>query len=238
MVKELKDEVKDAAEIYLATDPDREGEAIAWHLMAATDLDQARAKRVVFHEITQGAVSDAFAHARQIDMNLVNAQQTRRILDRLVGYKISPLLWEKVRGRLTAGRVQSVAVRLVVEREREIAAFEPVEYWSIDALLAKHEDSQEGAQLHRSPAPHQRPGSRSEGPARHPGHRRRPAAGPIYRHAREERRAQAESVASVHHEHDAAGSIAAARLQRQADDGRCPGAVRGRGARTAKTPSA
>jgi DNA topoisomerase-1 len=140
VVKELKDEVKDAAEVYLATDPDREGEAIAWHLMAAADIDQARTRRVVFHEITQGAISEAFAHARDINMDLVNAQQARRILDRLVGYKISPLLWERVRSRLSAGRVQSVAVRLIVEREREIQAFIPVEYWSIDALLAKQEE--------------------------------------------------------------------------------------------------
>ena len=137
VVKELKDEVKDAAEIFLATDPDREGEAIAWHLIAAAGIEQARTRRVVFHEITQGAIDEAFAHARQLDMNLVNAQQARRILDRLVGYKISPLLWDRVRSRLTAGRVQSVAVRLIVEREREIQAFVPVEYWSIDALLAK-----------------------------------------------------------------------------------------------------
>jgi len=137
VVQELKGDVAEAAEIYLATDPDREGEAIAWHLMAATDIDDSRARRVVFHEITEGAIAEAFAHARQINMDLVNAQQARRILDRLVGYQISPLLWEKVRSRLTAGRVQSVAVRLIVEREREIQAFVPVEYWSIDALLAK-----------------------------------------------------------------------------------------------------
>ncbi|MFN8373487.1 MAG: type I DNA topoisomerase [Anaerolineae bacterium] len=138
IVKELKDAMDSADEIYLATDPDREGEAIAWHLMAATDLVESRARRVVFHEITKPAIHDAFSHPRNIDMSLVNAQQARRILDRLVGYNITELLWEKVRNRLSAGRVQSIAVRLVVDREREIEAFTPEEYWTIDAKLRKH----------------------------------------------------------------------------------------------------
>ena len=133
VVKELKAEVKKAAEIYLATDPDREGEAIAWHLKEATGIPQERMKRVVFHEITKPAIAEAFANPRKIDMDLVDAQQARRILDRLVGYNLSPLLWEKVRNRLTAGRVQSVALRLIVEREREILAFIPQEFWTIDA---------------------------------------------------------------------------------------------------------
>lgn len=133
VVKELKIEVKKAAEVYLATDPDREGEAIAWHLKEATGIPADRMQRVVFHEITKPAIADAFAHPRKIDMDLVDAQQARRILDRLVGYNLSPLLWEKVRNRLTAGRVQSVALRLIVEREREIQAFIPKEFWSIDA---------------------------------------------------------------------------------------------------------
>jgi DNA topoisomerase-1 len=136
-VKELTDEVSRAKVIYLATDPDREGEAIAWHLMEATGIQPEQGHRVVFHEITQDAVAEAFAHPRSLNMDLVNAQQARRVLDRLVGYKVSPLLWDRVRGRTSAGRVQSVAVRLVVEREREIAAFAPVEYWSIQALLAQ-----------------------------------------------------------------------------------------------------
>src|SRR5690606_4504664 len=129
IVKELADDAKKAAEIFLATDPDREGEAIAWHLMAATQMDPDRVRRVVFHEITDDAIKEAFAHPRGINMDLVDAQQARRILDRLVGYQITPLLWERVRGRLSAGRVQSVAVRLIVEREREIEAFVPEEYW-------------------------------------------------------------------------------------------------------------
>ncbi len=133
VVKELKELARQHSEIYLATDPDREGEAIAWHLMEAAQIEPKLAKRVVFHEITQTAIEDAFSHPREINMDLVNAQQARRVLDRLVGYSISPILWEKVRNRLSAGRVQSVALRLIVEREREIDAFIPVEYWTIAA---------------------------------------------------------------------------------------------------------
>jgi DNA topoisomerase-1 len=136
-VKEIKDLVRDAQSIYLATDPDREGEAIAWHLMAAAEIPSETAERVVFHEITKDAVKEAFDHPRHIDMHLVNAQQARRILDRLVGYKITELLWDKVRNRLSAGRVQSIALRMVVDREREINAFVPIEYWTIDAQLSK-----------------------------------------------------------------------------------------------------
>ncbi len=137
VVKELQKAVKKAAEVYLATDPDREGEAIAWHLLEAAKIPRSKARRVVFHEITKQAIEEAFSHPRDIDMNLVNAQQARRILDRLVGYKLSPLLWRKVRNRTSAGRVQSVALRLIVEREREIQNFVPEEYWSIKAQLAK-----------------------------------------------------------------------------------------------------
>jgi DNA topoisomerase-1 len=135
VVKEIKQLAKSAAEIYLATDPDREGESISWHLMEAAEIEPARTRRVVFHEITEPAIHEAFANPRDIDMHLVNAQQARRVLDRLVGYSISPILWEKVRSRLSAGRVQSVALRLIVEREREIEAFVPVEYWTIGAEL-------------------------------------------------------------------------------------------------------
>ncbi|MBN1994608.1 MAG: type I DNA topoisomerase [Anaerolineae bacterium] len=137
VVKELKNAAATAEEIYLATDPDREGEAIAWHLIEAADIEEERARRVVFHEITKEAVAEAFAHPRGIDMKRVDAQQARRILDRLVGYQISPLLWRKVRSRTSAGRVQSVALRLIVEREQEIADFNPEEYWSLEADLAK-----------------------------------------------------------------------------------------------------
>ena len=133
VVNEIKDLAKTAEEIFLATDPDREGEAIAWHLSESAKLSPRLTRRVVFHEITEPAVAEAFAHPREINMDLVDAQQARRVLDRLVGYSLSPLLWRKVRSRLSAGRVQSVALRLVVDREREIDAFTPVEYWSIAA---------------------------------------------------------------------------------------------------------
>lgn len=133
VVKDLKKLAKSAAEVYLATDPDREGEAIAWHLQEAVELDPEITQRVIFHEITEPAIAEAFDHPREINMDLVDAQQARRILDRLVGYNLSPLLWRKVRSRLSAGRVQSVALRLIVEREREIEAFIPQEYWTIEA---------------------------------------------------------------------------------------------------------
>jgi len=140
VVRELKAAAGKAREVYLATDPDREGEAIAWHLLEAAELDPERTRRVAFHEITRPAVEQAFAHPRGIDINLVNAQQARRILDRLVGYSLSPLLWAKVRSRLSAGRVQSVALRLVVERERVIQSFVPDEYWTVEAELARPSD--------------------------------------------------------------------------------------------------
>jgi len=135
VVKDIKEAAKTASSIYLATDPDREGEAISWHLVQAAKLNNA--KRVVFHEVTNEAVTEAFRHPRGIDMDLVYSQQARRILDRLVGYKLSPFLWRKVRRGLSAGRVQSVALRMVVDREREIEGFVSQEYWSIDAKLEK-----------------------------------------------------------------------------------------------------
>ena len=137
VVKELKQAAKAASAVYLATDPDREGEAISWHLVEITKTNKKPYRRVVFHEITKDAIERAFKHPRSIDMQLVNAQQARRVLDRLVGYKISPLLWRKVRRGLSAGRVQSVALRIIADREREIEAFTPVEYWTIEAELAK-----------------------------------------------------------------------------------------------------
>ena len=137
ILKELKEAAKQASSVYMATDPDREGEAISWHLSDALRAVNPAIKRIEFHEITKDAVQHALARPREIDLNLVNAQQARRILDRLVGYKLSPLLWRKVRGGLSAGRVQSVAVRLVVDREKEIEAFVPQEYWSILAQLQK-----------------------------------------------------------------------------------------------------
>ena len=138
VVAQLKKAAASADEIYLAPDPDREGEAIAYHLalqLGTSAKERKKIRRVTFNEITKKAVQEAFNHARDVDQNLVDAQQTRRVLDRLVGYQISPLLWDKVRRGLSAGRVQTVAVRLIVEREAEINAFQPVEYWTLDALL-------------------------------------------------------------------------------------------------------
>lgn len=172
VIKKLKDLADSAPEIILATDEDREGEAISWHLVQALGLDESsakkvsakeaasktgtvtvdkdRIKRIVFHEITKTAIEDALKHPRSIDQNLVDAQQARRILDRLVGYELSPFLWRKIRYGLSAGRVQSVAVRLVVEREREIQNFKSEEYWSIEAKLSKEKHDQTFiAKLHK-----------------------------------------------------------------------------------------
>lgn len=141
VVKELRESVRGAKEIILATDPDREGEAIAWHLVAATGAEDKPVSRVVFHEITPEAITAAMEHPRQIDMDLVDAQQARRVLDRLVGYSVSPLLWKKVKRGLSAGRVQTAALRMVVDRERQIQDFVPVESWTVDAILHKQTGS-------------------------------------------------------------------------------------------------
>ena len=135
LVSELKKNVKAAKKVWLASDEDREGEAISWHLCEVLGLDEANTSRIVFHEITQTAILDAIQHPRHLDMNLVNAQQARRVLDRIVGFKLSPVLWRKVKPSLSAGRVQSVAVRLIVEREREIQAFKSEPYYSITAIF-------------------------------------------------------------------------------------------------------
>ena len=132
----LRKEVKKADKVYLATDPDREGEAIAWHLANILGIDENKMCRVTFNEITKDAVKKAIQNPRKIDMDLTDAQQARRVLDRIVGYKISPVLWKKVQKGLSAGRVQSVAVKLVVDREEEIEKFVPEEYWNIYATLA------------------------------------------------------------------------------------------------------
>ncbi|MDP4551219.1 type I DNA topoisomerase [Alkalihalobacillus macyae] len=137
VLKEIKDAAKKAKKVYLAADPDREGEAIAWHLAHSLKIDEQAECRVVFNEITKDAVKDAFKQPRPINMDLVDAQQARRVLDRLVGYNISPLLWKKVKKGLSAGRVQSVAVRLIIEREKEIQNFEAEEYWKIKASFEK-----------------------------------------------------------------------------------------------------
>ncbi|EIA20817.1 type I DNA topoisomerase [Listeria fleischmannii] len=141
VLKELKQAAKKAKKVYLAADPDREGEAIAWHLANSLELDQSDDLRVVFNEITKEAVKESFKNPRKIDMDLVDAQQARRILDRLVGYNISPILWKKVKKGLSAGRVQSVALRLIIDREKEINNFKPEEYWTIDGNFKKGKKS-------------------------------------------------------------------------------------------------
>ncbi|MBP3543764.1 MAG: type I DNA topoisomerase, partial [Lachnospiraceae bacterium] len=136
VLAKLRKEVKKADHIYLATDPDREGEAISWHLSQALKLENKKTSRITFNEITKNAVRTSLKEAREIDMDLVDAQQTRRMLDRMVGYSISPVLWDKVKRGLSAGRVQSVALRLIADREEEINAFIPEEYWTMDVSLA------------------------------------------------------------------------------------------------------
>lgn len=142
IINELCAAADEASSVLLATDPDREGEAISWHLAHILNLDKNDKNRITFNEITKNAVNEALGHARTIDMNMVDAQQARRILDRLVGYKLSPLLWKKICKGLSAGRVQSVAIRLIVEREREIEAFIPEEYWSVEGLYEGNEEGQ------------------------------------------------------------------------------------------------
>ncbi|MDC3414147.1 type I DNA topoisomerase [Aquibacillus sp. 3ASR75-11] len=144
VLKELKSAAKKVKKVYLAADPDREGEAIAWHLAHSLNIDENSGCRVVFNEITKEAIKESFKHPRSIDMDLVDAQQARRILDRLVGYNISPLLWKKVKKGLSAGRVQSVAVKMISDREKEIEQFKPEEYWSIEANFLKGKEEFEG----------------------------------------------------------------------------------------------
>src|SRR6266536_4570796 len=147
VVKRLKDEAKNADAVYLASDPDREGKAIAWHLVKAMGLGDKPIHRIEFHEITKDAILDAVKNPRQIDAQRFEAQQARRILDRLVGYQISPLLWRKVRRGLSAGRVQSVALRLICDREKEIEAFVPQEYWTVTVVLEGDQPPSFEAQL-------------------------------------------------------------------------------------------
>ena len=137
ILNKLRKEAKNAKKVYLATDPDREGEAISWHLLKLLSIDESEKCRITFNEITKNAVKNAIKSPRQIDMDLVDAQQARRVLDRLVGYKISPLLWKNIRKGLSAGRVQSVATRIICDREEEIENFVPEEYWTLSVLLAK-----------------------------------------------------------------------------------------------------
>ncbi|MBU4438158.1 MAG: type I DNA topoisomerase, partial [Firmicutes bacterium] len=143
LLKNLKNAAKKADQVYLATDPDREGEAISWHMANFLEIDLETKCRIEFHEITKKAVNAAIENKRNIDIDLVNSQQARRILDRLVGYSLSPFLWKKVKKGLSGGRVQSVVTRIIVDREEEIAAFVPEEYWNLDLLLKKEDDDKE-----------------------------------------------------------------------------------------------
>ena len=144
----LRREVKKADKVYLATDPDREGEAISWHLAQALKIDDKDINRISFNEITKNAVKASIKEPRKLDMNLVDAQQSRRILDRMVGYRISPVLWEKVKRGLSAGRVQSVALRIICDREAEINAFIPEEYWTIDGIFKVKGDENGNSAIH------------------------------------------------------------------------------------------
>ena len=148
ILAKLRKEAKKADKVYLATDPDREGEAISWHLSKALGLEDKKMYRITFNEITKTAVKESLKHARQIDMDLVDAQQARRMVDRMVGYRIGPLLWAKVKRGLSAGRVQSAALRIIADREEEINAFVPEEYWSLDAQFKVT-----GCLLYTSPSP-------------------------------------------------------------------------------------
>ena len=223
-VADISKAAKSADAVFLATDLDREGEAIAWHVAEAANIRPDRTRRVTFSEITEPAIREAFANPRDIDQNLVDAQQTRRIVDRLVGYTLSPLIGKKVQRGLSAGRVQSVAVRLVVEREREINAFTAREYWTIQAILV----DRGRRDLPGRTRPHRR---RS---ARHPGRgglrcarRGDPRAAPGRHQARD---AHPEAIArrAVHDVHAPAGSEPSARLQPEADDVGRPATLRRR----------
>ena len=142
VIKDITDAAQNSENLYLATDPDREGEAIGWHIAKFLDLDEGESNRIVFNEITKNAIQTAIKNPRDIDINLVNAQQARRVLDRIVGFKLSPILWKKVKTGLSAGRVQSVALRFIAEREQEIEVFIPKEYWTISLNFMNNESKE------------------------------------------------------------------------------------------------
>ena len=193
LVSELKNQAKKAGQVWLASDEDREGEAISWHLCEVLGLDEEKTKRIVFHEITKPAILDAIEHPRTLDMNLVNAQQARRVLDRLVGFKLSPVLWRKVKPALSAGRVQSVAVRLIVEREREIQAFKSETYYNVSGVFAIANPDGSGV-------PEQMQGCH------------------LHRRGYPEEAHEAHACAPIHHLYPAAGSRTQVGLHRESDD--------------------
>ncbi len=228
VVKEIKDAAAKAAAVYLATDPDREGEAISWHLVEAAKLEDIPTHRVVFHEITEEAIKDAFKHPRSINMNLVNAQQARRVLDRLVGYKISPLLWKKVRSGLSAGRVQSVALRMIVEREDDIRKFVAQEYWTIEAELSKTANEKKPSTFTAKLAAVKGEKSKLEITQGRRGTSagRTAEEGGLLRIPGEEEEGHPPTIAALHHQHPAAGGLAEASLHRPAHHGCRSAAIR------------
>ena len=237
-VGEIEKAARTADLVYLATDLDREGEAIAWHVAEAIELVRDKTRRVTFTEITESAIKDAFAHPRAIDLHLVDAQQARRVVDRLVGYTLSPLLWRKVRAGLSAGRVQSVAVRLVVDREREIRAFVAREYWTLEATLLTPERATRSPRTW-SGSTAQKPeiGDGDHGDGATP-RRSGPAGRSSRRRGQED---EAQPGAAVHDVHAPAGGEPQARLLAEADDVASPSgstrASRRPRARSASSPT-
>lgn len=203
LIKELKSKAKHADGVILATDPDREGEAISWHLANILGLDPHAPNRVTFDEITKKGVKEGMAHPRAIDEDLFNAQQARRVLDRLVGYKLSPFLWRKVRRGLSAGRVQSVAVRLIDDREKEIEAFKPEEYWNVDATLGVGHKSFTARLASDAKGKKLLPRHRGRGPR----HRAGPRGGRVHRDRAEEGQARKAAHPGLHYQYAAAGGF-------------------------------
>lgn len=225
LVSELKEAAEEADTVYLATDPDREGEAISWHLAYILGLDEDYHNRVTFNEITKTGITEGMAHPRSIDQNLVNAQQARRILDRLVGYSLSPFLAKTIRRGLSAGRVQSVALRIIVDREEEIRKFKPEEYWSIDARLTAEAPAAFSA--HRSTAIKT---ARLKSRTKSSPIKSLPTSNPPRSWWSPSKRQEEQAACTaVHHVHLAAGSFAQAGLSGEAHDESRAGALRRRG---------
>ena len=222
LVSELKEAAEEADTVYLATDPDREGEAISWHLAYILGLDEDYHNRVTFNEITKTGITEGMAHPRSIDQNLVNAQQARRILDRLVGYSLSPFLAKTIRRGLSAGRVQSVALRIIVDREEEIRKFKPEEYWSIDArLTAEGSRSIFGASFYGDKNGEIKITNKEQSD--------KPRIRRVHGGVRQKRQEEQAACTAVHHIHLAAGSFAQAGLSGEAHDESRAGALRRRG---------
>ena len=222
VVRMLRAKLKEAKDLWIATDEDREGEAIGWHLTQVLNVkDPSTIKRIVFHEITETAIKEAIEHPRTLDMKLVDAQQARRVLDRLVGYTLSPFLWKKVYRGLSAGRVQSVAVRIIVDREREIRAFVPVEYWTLDASM-ETEKKNNSWHCFRRKRREVRPLLQGRGRSDACRSQRCQLEGDGYRG----KGTQEDSPTPVYDLDPATGGRPQTRIFRQTDDGRCPTTVR------------